>query len=204
MNFTKGVYIIINSCWKLNHIIHLYCPSLLAGLLGCIECPHRADVCKSMLNGQHWHSHMKESLREHCSSVFSSALHVLIVLLGWFVRWEVNVLWGVASRVYSKLHMAFICSSYLAFSPSVSFFMAVPSTIPKISGSEKGWVTHDVRQQNIVRTSWVNFSYEHPNYFLKVVNFANLSETKSLPQDKISLKVPFQSIMKYLIITYIL
>ena len=50
---------------------------------------------------------------------------------------------------------------------------------------KKRCVTLDVRQQNIVRTSSVNFSYEQPNYFSKGVNSASLSQTKLLPQDKI-------------------
>ena len=37
-------------------------------------------------------------------------------------------------------------------------------------------ITHDIRQQSIVLTSWVNFCYEQPNYFSKGVNSACLSE----------------------------
>ena len=47
--------------------------------------------------------------------------HVLFVLLWWFVRWEVSgctvvVLKSVASKNCSKQHVAFLCSSHLAFS----------------------------------------------------------------------------------------
>ena len=46
--------------------------------------------------------------------------------------------------------------------------VAILSEIPKISGLEKKCrVTCDVRQQNIVCTSWVNFYYELPNYFFE-------------------------------------
>ena len=41
------------------------------------------------------------------------------------------------------------------------------------------------------------------NYFLKGINSTRLLETKLLPQDKTYFKVSLQSIMKYLIITYI-
>ena len=53
----------------------------------------------------------------------SSDQHVLFVSIGWFVRWEVNdctVSECVALRIYSKQHSASLCSSYLAFSSSVS------------------------------------------------------------------------------------
>ena len=47
-------------CMKLpNSItIHPYRPSLLSGLLNCIQCLHRADICKSLPVGQNWHIHM--------------------------------------------------------------------------------------------------------------------------------------------------
>ena len=55
----------------------------------------------------------------------SSALHVLFFLLGWFERWEASgctavVLLGVASRICSKQHIAFLRSSHLALSSVVS------------------------------------------------------------------------------------
>ena len=51
-------------CWlwiSLN--IRPYRPSLLAGPVDVIQCPHIADACKSLMVGQHWHVH-KESIRE--------------------------------------------------------------------------------------------------------------------------------------------
>ena len=50
----------------------------------------------------------------------------LFILLGWFLRWEVSVLtigvlWGVASRICSKQHAAFLWSSHLVFSLCISF-----------------------------------------------------------------------------------
>ena len=49
-----------------------------------------------------------------------SAQYVLHILLGWFMRWEVNgstatVLWGAASRTCLKQHAAFLCCSHLIF-----------------------------------------------------------------------------------------
>ena len=35
----------------LSFTIRLYCPSLLVGPLECIQCPHRVDVCKSLMVG---------------------------------------------------------------------------------------------------------------------------------------------------------
>ena len=51
---------------------------------------------------------------------------ICLVQLGWFVRGEINDctvtdLWGVASRICSIQHAAFLCCSYLAFSPNVLF-----------------------------------------------------------------------------------
>ena len=50
-----------------------------------------------------------------------SPIVLLFVLLGWFVRLEesgdaATVLYGVASRICSKQHMIFSCSSHIAFS----------------------------------------------------------------------------------------
>ena len=45
----------------------------------------------------------------------SRASYVLFVLFGWFVKWEADDFWGVPSRICSKQHVAFLCSSHLAF-----------------------------------------------------------------------------------------
>ena len=62
-----------------------YPPSLLVSLLDCIQCPHRMDVCKSLLVSQQWWVHMLESIREHylwvCPYVSSNALHIFFILL---------------------------------------------------------------------------------------------------------------------------
>ena len=51
------------------------CSLLQADPLDCNECPHRSDVCKSLLLDHPYFS--------------SNAQHVfLFILLGWFVRWE--------------------------------------------------------------------------------------------------------------------
>ena len=55
-------------------------------------------------------------------------VYVLLILLGWFVRWEVSdctvaVMWGAATRICSKGHVTFLCSSNFALSVSVSVIM---------------------------------------------------------------------------------
>ena len=57
--------------------------------------------------------------------VSSSTQHFLLAFLGQFGRLEVcgrtaTVLWCAASRVCSKYHISFLCSSRLAFIPSIS------------------------------------------------------------------------------------
>ena len=60
-----------------------------------------------------------------CLYSISSDLHILFVLLGWFVRWAesgptVVILWSATPRICLKRHEAFLCSSHLAFSLIVS------------------------------------------------------------------------------------
>ena len=90
------------------------------------KCPHRTDVCKSWLVGHQLHVSVLESIRERCLWVGpflpSSSQYFLFVLLGYFVRLEVNgcttaALWYVASRICSKEHVEFWCSPYLTVSP---------------------------------------------------------------------------------------
>ena len=102
---------------------------LLLGLLDCIKCPNRA--------GPYWSANTSASMyrrpwdnitNEFVLTFSSNTQHVLFVLLGWFVRWEVNAdiatfLLVAASRIGSKHHVAFLCSSHLAFSPC--FFVRV-------------------------------------------------------------------------------
>ena len=84
--------------------------------------------CKSLLVSQHFCVHKLESSGEYhlwIHSYFSnSTLHVLFVLLVWFVRWEVSsctaaVLWCIASRICSKQPVVFLSSSHLVFSSSI-------------------------------------------------------------------------------------
>ena len=65
-----------------------------------------------------------ETLLMSSSLLPSRTQHVLLVLLGWFVRWEVSgrtgaVLKHVTSRIYLKQHTESLCSSHLAFSVGV-------------------------------------------------------------------------------------
>ena len=77
-----------------------------------------------MLIREHWCVYVQESIWERhlwVRSYFSSnAPHAFLVVHEWFVRWEVGgrttgALWGVASRICSEQHVAFLCSYHLAF-----------------------------------------------------------------------------------------
>ena len=117
------IIIIIKSRWQervhwLSLAIRPYHPSLRVGTDGCILCAYRGDVSRTLLVGQHWYVYVQESIRERhfwvrpCISI--GILHVLFVLLEWFVKWEVSgyivaVLWGVAFRIYSKQQAFYKC-----------------------------------------------------------------------------------------------
>ena len=74
--------------------IHLYHLSLPIGIQDYILCPHRPVVCKFLLVSGNWHVHDKVSIGERHllvhPSFYSTVLHVLFVLFGFFKRWEVN------------------------------------------------------------------------------------------------------------------
>ena len=64
----------------------------------------------------------------------SSDQHVLFVLLECFLRWEagnrtVAVLCGVATRICTKYHAAFLCSSHLPFS---RYILLAGNILPKL------------------------------------------------------------------------
>ena len=69
-------------------------PSLLEGLLDCIECPKRLDVCKSLLVSQHWRIHVQEPIKERRLQIrlyfIACPLLVLIVFYEWFLRQKVS------------------------------------------------------------------------------------------------------------------
>ena len=107
---------------SLSLTIHLYHPSLKAGFLVCIFCPHRVDVSLYWLTNTS--TSMCKSPQKNiasCSCFSISAPHVLFVLLEWLVRWEARgrtplVLWNVTSWICSRQRAVFLCSSLLAFS----------------------------------------------------------------------------------------
>ena len=136
--FQVELYIlIIKSCWP--HIFSwltlVICPysyqqSLFLSSLDGTHCSQIADECKCSLIGLLWCVHEGEIMEEWylwtCSCFSSKAQHVLIILFGWFIRWEVSgctavVLRGVTSRICSTQHAASLYSSHQAFSPSISF-----------------------------------------------------------------------------------
>ena len=70
---------------------------------------------------QHWLVHVLGP-REECHLlvrpyISSSVLHILFVLLWWFVRWKAS---SRTAAAFSKQPMEFLCSSHLAFSPCFS------------------------------------------------------------------------------------
>ena len=87
---------------SLSFAIHPYHPSLPAnppnsvhtGLPNHTQCPYRDDVNMFLQVSQLWHVHVLGSVEKHrlkvCPCFSSSASHVLIVLLGRFMRWEVS------------------------------------------------------------------------------------------------------------------
>ena len=112
----------------LSFSVHSYRLSLMVGFLYFIPCPHRGDIKKFLLVGKCWHIHVKGSIEERhlwiCLCSNNSIPQVLFVLLGWFLRWEVNgctavVSWGVAARICLISLVGFLCSSHLAFSQCV-------------------------------------------------------------------------------------
>ena len=68
---------------------------LLVGLQDSIQCPHRADVCNSLLVSQSWRVHVEEYIKERCSWVgpyfCNFAQLALIVMLG--IDWEMGGKW---------------------------------------------------------------------------------------------------------------
>ena len=87
---------------SLPHSIRPYHPLLPAGLPNYILCPHRAEVNKFLLVGQPLQVHILGSIEERLlsfrSCLSSSVSHVLFVLVGWFLRWEVSGRVGVHRR----------------------------------------------------------------------------------------------------------
>ena len=69
-----------------------YRPSFLS-LQDGIQGSHKADECGFLLAGHHWYALVLEFIVD-CNFVLSSlavARRILLVLLGWFVGWEVSV-----------------------------------------------------------------------------------------------------------------
>ena len=106
---------------SLSLAIRPYHPSLLAGLLGNIVCPHRADVSfcgRSTLARPCARVHKKMSHMR--SSLLLQLSPTCIVRLEWFARCEISgctvaVLSGIAPRITSRQRLGFLCNSYIAF-----------------------------------------------------------------------------------------
>ena len=127
------IIIIIKACWQFRFYlfslaIHPCQSSLLVSPLDNFSYWLRADKCKFLLLGQHWSVHVLEFIRVcHlwvCPYFTCSTPHVFFVLLGWFLRWEVDghtvsVLYVAISRICSEQQATFLCDSHLAFSLGV-------------------------------------------------------------------------------------
>ena len=101
--------------------IHLYQLSFLVSPLDGILCLYRTDKCKFLLVNQHWYIHRRMSLMS-LSLLFQQPQHVLLILLGCFMRWEASgstatVLWDATARICSKQHATSLNGPHLAFSP---------------------------------------------------------------------------------------
>ena len=74
-------------------------------------CPHIADECRFLLISQHLYRNPLENIASGFSPYSpSNAQHVLLIFLGWFVRWE---LIGLTTPVFIECcfqkEMFFFC-----------------------------------------------------------------------------------------------
>ena len=90
-------------------------------------CPYQISLFVSPLVGircLHWDN--KQNIASEVIPFFSNhAQHILLFVLGRFGRWEISghmaaILLGTASWICSKQQEPSSCSSYLAFSPSIT------------------------------------------------------------------------------------
>ena len=115
-----------NSLDSLSLTIRPYWSLFIVSYLDSTQWLHKADECEFLQVGQHWCVHVQDSIGE-CLFWFCPYFISMSCSSYWdgFARWEVSgrttaVLQGAASRICSKQHAATLCSSHLAFSPSVS------------------------------------------------------------------------------------
>ena len=116
-------YQVVLTVFWLSFTIHPNRTSLMAGLLGCITCPHTGDV-RSLSVYQHGAS-MCWSPWENVAIafVFASPAVLCISCLSYLnglcdgrqVAVHLLILWGVASKIFSRQGTAFLCSFHLAF-----------------------------------------------------------------------------------------
>ena len=103
-------------------------PALSSITTGRSDMLHPVSVqgwCMKVLAG--WPTLVHSSVNKPYDFIFASpTLHVLFILLGWFLRWEVSgrtaaVLWDATSKICSRQHVASLYSSHLAFSQCTSW-----------------------------------------------------------------------------------
>ena len=121
---------IINKAWLqrfpwFSLAICPYWSSLLESPLDGIQCLHKPNWCKFLQVSQHWYIYMLIEHHLYVHPYFSGSVqHVLFILFGCFVRWEISdciaiVLLSASSRISAKQHAQFLYSSHLAFSYGV-------------------------------------------------------------------------------------
>ena len=94
-----------------------------------IHRPHTVDKCKFLLVGIHFCVYVKESIgggRSYVPLYFTtSAQHVLLVLKGWFISSRTPAVLGMLLLGFIQN----VCSSKLAFCPSISFVHTYGSSV---------------------------------------------------------------------------
>ena len=114
-------YQIAQTAWGsliLSLIIHSYYPSLISCSLDCIQCPHWADVWKAL---PVWSVHAFEFIRGHRLRVSNYLPRIPYLNSLWDGRQvavQLLFFWG-GFRICSRQHVAFLCSSLLAFSECI-------------------------------------------------------------------------------------
>ena len=96
----------------------VYCPSLLAGPLGCIQCPHRADICKFFAG---WPMLVSPSENIAYEIIFNSPAEPCVSCSSWMVfemagKWSYSYCFcGLLLPGLVQNHIIFLCSFFSFF-----------------------------------------------------------------------------------------
>ena len=126
---------------------------LPAGFLDCIQCPHRADVYKSL---QVDLSPCEFRSRVHPYFI-SRVKHVLFFLLGWFLGWGINdrtdaVEWGLYIYIYIiwsvTIESLYCCQTFEEFywfiylRVSNNLYVFIPTKLEGEANNSFGYLAH--------------------------------------------------------------